>query len=291
MLAQEDLQQIVAAILNTPHMKWIEHKMSEEQHQPAPGTPDLEQQPTPAGAAAASSPLAAAAPPAATGPSDQDDLENLDDILGEGGENDEEANQPAGGVPPAPTKPKEKEPHMAGYTQDQDVGTLREQYTQLAAENENLKASNKKVIEDLATTVEKYTAMKAEITELQHGRADAHRRMRLNELAAQHPHFVDLDEECQSCLYSAGAAMDDEAFEKHMVTLEKYAQRSVVNYDLPEGGVARSAPTGDRKSEYDDRLNTTAVDLYTAALGTDHETTDWNHWVDAAKQKLATATV
>ncbi len=67
---------------------------------------------------------------------------------------------------------------------------------------------------------------------------DAERTERIKDLYQQYPHFVDLSEEMEACLYSHGSDMGSEAFDKHLTKLEKYAKNSSPTTRMLPGGDA-----------------------------------------------------
>lgn len=218
MLAEDDVRQLIDAILSTPQMAFLTQLMQQQQGGGMPtagGMPDGE----PSGATPAtitpSSPGPSAPPP---------------------------ASAPSASVPPATEKPAmsdsapppareenysshQERQYMAQHRYGQDREVI-ERYNVLATAHNEL--------------IRSHGTLKEQVAQLQRERSDAQRRERLQQLVSRYPGFVDLEEEIPVTLYSAGASMSDSDFEKHVMQIEKYAAKAaptpmVPRGDLPEG--------------------------------------------------------
>ena len=78
--------------------------------------------------------------------------------------------------------------------------------------------------------------------------------------------------------------MSDAEFDRHVATIERYAQKWVEPVRLPEGELDRPLETSDRE-QYAERRSGLAVQLYQAAAGTDGEL-DWEQALAAADKQL-----
>lgn len=113
---------------------------------------------------------------------------------------------------------------------------IRERYSQLLE-------ANRRLIREVAAT-------KTAVAELERREADKGRELQLRQLADLHPHFVDLDEELDRCLYSRGANLSDKEFAAHIADLERYAQRSSpASVMVPKGDLGAPATDKERYSQ------------------------------------------
>jgi hypothetical protein len=112
-----------------------------------------------------------------------------------------------------------------------------ERYTALKASQDNLMKEHSVVVDRLAV--------------LERDKADLLRQRRLDALAQQYPGFVDVEDESKAVLYSLGASMTDEQFDKHVATVEKYAQRAQkASVYIPEGDAPRYEPSAPSPERY-----------------------------------------
>lgn len=90
--------------------------------------------------------------------------------------------------------------------------------------------------------------LNARVVAMEQRNVDLSRYQQLKDLAVQHPHFVDPEEEAEVCLYRLGSQMDNASFEKHLGRLEKYAHKSdtaaVMNasHRIPDGVFEQDGP-------------------------------------------------
>lgn len=233
MLQQEELEQIVDALMTTPQMQWVTQNMNTTP--PGPG----------------GTPPAPPASPASPVPGGDTDLANLDDLL-EGGDDD--------GAPP-PAEPPEKK-GMSQYTQDTD-DALVDRYTALEAENQELKAQLEKYTASHDGLIEEHGRTVERLQSLERSAADANRKMRLSALASERE-GVSLEDECKLCLYSMESEMSDSEFEAHVTAIEKYAKPRLDDVEIPGGDAAR-AERADRE-KYAAQVKDKALEIHRYAM-------------------------
>jgi hypothetical protein len=135
------------------------------------------------------------------------------------------------------------------------------------------------------TLVRTVGQQQAQIQLLSRESADARRQARFAKLRADHPRFpIDDEQDVRPALYSMGGQMSDAEFERHVLQMERYAQKWVESVRLPEGELDRPMETSDRE-QYAERRSGLAVQLYQAAAGTDAEL-DWEQALAAADKQL-----
>ena len=257
MMNPEQLNQIVDAILATPQMQWVTSQMNE-----APAGPGgMDQLPEPEEAPAGD---ATTVPPAGETPAPGDDnaggdLASLDDLLG----GDEE---PGGASPPPPGAPPDEEDEQERFSMSRtNTGVTVEKYAAL-------QRSHQALIQD-------HARMHDRVQVLERSTADANRTARLQQLQADHPGFIDLEEELKAALYSMGANMSDAQFDAHIADVEKYAARAVPQVNIPTGEAAHHQPDAE-KEQYAQKLSETAVQIATDAADAGKPIS----WSDARKQ-------
>jgi len=242
------LEQIVEAVMQLPPMQWAMQKMAEPE--PGPGGMD---QLSPSGSAAPPPGLPPSAPatpapggppgaPPMGGPPEDDQLGDLDDLLG--GEDDQ---PPAPGLPDADDPAREKEKNSMAYTAQND-----------RLELQKYQASHERLVREHGRTLERLQALEREAT-------DAKRQSRFAKLRADHPAFPIDEDEIKPALYSLGGQMTDPEFDRHIGTMEKYAARFVQPVNLPRGEALRSEDSPE-KAQYAAKVSREAVRLATAAV-------------------------
>jgi hypothetical protein len=257
-LAPEDLQEIVAAIAETPQFKWITEKMEEESRTGAPGTEDdLGVDET------GEEPVA-----------DQD-VDNLESMIGPDDEGQEPAPDMGGadetGMEAGPPPPAED-------TDEGEEGLPSEDEDELEPEEKASMPYAQQTARQPGVTVERYTAlqkshdnllkdaakMHARIEQLERINTDNARRTRLASLAQEYPGFVDVDEEAKVALYSLGAKMNDAAFDEHVATVEKYAKRAAKNsVYIPEGDAPQQETAAPEKYALAQKVSKRAIQIAT----------------------------
>ena len=97
--------------------------------------------------------------------------------------------------------------------------------------------------------VERYGALNKEMQHIKKERTDLARTQSLTELANKYPGVVDIKEEKEAMLFSAGSEVSDSEFNKHVATIERYAARTYVpTADIPNGSLPNMQPQADRYS-------------------------------------------
>lgn len=137
---------------------------------------------------------------------------------------------------------------------------LHDQYTELTDKYSQLAKVNE-------ANMAEYARMRTAVVQLEQRAVDADRTMRIKDLYQQYPHFVELDKELDTCLYSHGGDMGAEAFDKHVEWLETYAKKSSpVTQMLPGGQVTDNAS----KELYTEDFSNRVVERYTQLANKGH---------------------
>lgn len=267
-LAPEDIQEVVAAIAETPMFKWVTEKMEEEQRTGAPGTEDD---------------LGVEEPgddfdePEA-GP--DDDLADLEDLFGpeEDEEQPVEPSEPAPEEEPIPKMPEEKN-RMPYSQKNEPAAAVDKGQAQVTVEKYTaLQSSHDSLIKDFGRAQDR-------IIQLERRNSDNDRRRRIERLAGRFP-VIDTEEECTKTLYSLNADMSDEQFDEHMATIEKYAEKfSKASVYIPEGEAPTSEMNPEKYAEAQ-RINQLAVKIHGEALGR-KETLTYDEARAEAKKRLS----
>lgn len=213
MLAEDDVRQLIDAILSTPQMAFLTQLMQQQQGggmPPAAGMPGGDTSAASPATITPSSPGPSAPPPASSPPAT------------------EKPAMSDSAPPPAHEEnysSHQERQYMAQHRYGQDREVI-ERYNVLATAHNEL--------------IRSHGTLKEQVAQLQRERSDAQRRERLQQLVSRYPGFVDLEEEVPVTLYSAGSSMSDSDFEKHVTQIEKYAAKAaptpmVPRGDLPEG--------------------------------------------------------
>jgi hypothetical protein len=258
-LAPEDLQQIVAAISQTPQFDFLSKLVD------AFETPDALIEALQGAAGAGGDEFGGAGDELPPDGGEGDDLANLEDVLGgDTGEEpdpalDEEAGgMPGGmppgmpaGMPPGGAPPEEEEPVPERRSMPTSNTATVEKYTQL-------QRSHQEALKDMS-------AMHSRIGMLERVNADHARKAKLNELAQRFPHFVDPAEEGTRCLYSQKASMSDAEFTKHVGDLERYAEKAQkASVYIPSGDAPKTESDTPEKYAMSQKVNQRAVQIATA---------------------------
>ena len=252
-LAPEDLQQIVAAISQTPQFDFLT-KLVDAFETPDALIDALQ------GAGGGGEFGGDELPPEG---GEEDDLADLEDVLGgDTGEEpepatDEEAGGMPGGMPPGMPAgmppggaPPEEEPVPERRSMRTSNTATVEKYTQL-------QRSHQEALKDMS-------AMHSRIGMLERVNADHARKAKLNELAQRFPHFVDPAEEASRCLYSQKASMSDAEFTKHIGDLERYAEKAQkASVYIPSGDAPKTESDTPEKYALSQKINQRAVQIAT----------------------------
>lgn len=271
-MTPEDLKQIIDALLETPHMKWVAEQMQSDT--PGPGgmsdLPPGEGEEPPMGAPAGGPPI----PDAAPGGND------LDELMGGGPPPPTPAGPPGAGGPP-PTAGEDEKEKFSMHSSSPTVTLSREQYTALRSENASLRNSQQALIADHGRNL-------ARLDALEHSATDTIRRGRLQTLAADRP-SIDVEAECAVTLYSLGANMSDDAFDQHLATLERAAPPQVEQTRLPTGGTP--PPRNETEAQkYEQKRQALAVRIATQHVDATGNAMPWTEAVQKAEEKLTAET-
>lgn len=228
-ITEQDVAAIVQALQNTPEMQWVKSQMTQ-------GNPQAQQ----AGSQAAGQP----GPTAPTNP-----------------------GQPTGSPSPQPhagaMMPQHQQPGQRYAANEDPELDLAEKYSVLNDQYLELNEKYSQVHEVNKDLMSKLAVNQQAIAQLEARAVDAERTERIKDLYQAHPHFVVLDEELDTCLYSRGSEMNNEAFEKHLASVENYAKRSSPVTRMVPGG----ALPAERYSAGAD-LGKLIVDRYTSYADT-----------------------
>ena len=285
-LSNEDIGQIMQAITSTPQFQFLEQLMAKEQgagEQPG-AEPDGDEAPPPD-----------AMPPA------EDDLGDMNDLMvgdegGEGGEMPPEA--PAEGQEPEEKNGRAGE--LAGQIGGSAIGAgpgaklggfignKLDPFSQKAAGNIATKYSQLRTAHN--SLVQEHGRLNQQVTALQRRATDADRAATIQALARKFPDFVDVNDEMGNCLYSRNANMSDEAFTKHIASVEKYAQRAAMaarttGDTIPAGRMPREIPDAQRE-QYSQRLTSEAVKIHTRAINAGKDGYTWEMAKEEARKVL-----
>ena len=161
-----------------------------------------------------------------------------------------------------------------------------EKYTldQAQAEVEKYRAAQETMLKDLAT-------QQGQIQQLLRVNTNHARQSRLTEIADRFgggEGFVNLQEECDRCLFSENANMSDDEFNRHAADLEKFGQRFLDAQVYVPGGEApmNEEATTPEKFAQSQQVNTLAVKIATEARNRG-ETINYDEAKTKAIEKLA----
>ena len=202
----------------------------------------------------------------------------------EGGEaNGAPPEMPADDTPPPPADPEAGPPTAedAGEDdldallaaleggspeEDEEISKMSQQngdvtvdkYNALAAEHRRLKYSQNQALAKIGR-------LSGAVRTLQRREADAQRKVTIHELHQRYGDLVDVDEELQANLYSAGANVTEKEFKKHVSTIEKYGARVSGNMAMVPGGLAFGGDESAELSKYEQQITDRAVEIATLA--------------------------
>lgn len=265
MLDQEDLKQIADAIMSTPQMQFVTQLMQQGQ----PGD---------------NNPVQAPPQPPHQGPA--------------------HAPAPAHGAPqPGSPVPAMKEPYMmpglpgmaAGMVtnrfsatdpnDDEEQIVSPEQYQALIDQHQEMSEQYQAMASNQAQLMQQVAELKKDNAIQRAKAADADRKTRLHELYSAYPHFIDIEQECGRCLYSAGSQMNDDQFESHCDMLENYAAKApVVNSMVPRGEMPYGKQTTVETAQYEAQVATRSTEIYQAALAEGKMKTPDQCWAEAERE-------
>ena len=270
MLANEELAQIMSAFMETPQMQFLDQLM--QQHQSTHG--DQEAEPDPMGDDRGNgnhNNYEDETPPAEpeivedladeSEPTGTEDIADLSDLLVP--EEDEEED---------PMKAmRQRHSRRSAQPKHQGNGQAADSEPSQSVKYSRLKTAHNKLVEDHGRLAKAFEASQRNAT-------DAERAAAVHQLAAEYPDFVDVATELDTVLYSRNANMSDEAFEKHVSTVEKYAQRADMHArasrpDLPLGEVDRGRGDRQQNEKYAAKLAQETVRIYTKAINSGRDCT------------------
>lgn len=253
--AIELAKEVVGFLKQTPQFQFLDELMAQQGGAAMPGNASIDD----LAAAPPGAPGAEDATPSAPGPSgppepapegaaptdagggapgQEDDLSDIIDQVGDEGGGQPPPHAEPDGDETATPQPKEKD--SMSYAQPQ--GGLVEKYTAL-------QSSHEKAMAELMRANARIDALEKSNADLMKSRADAHRRMKIGELAGKYQ--LNEEEETQRWLFSNNAnAGNDGDFDAFCTVIEKYAARQVENHTLPEGSLAPTEQPVDSAEKY-----------------------------------------
>lgn len=190
------IQQFIKALMSIPEFQFVRSMMQQGGQGQPPASDPSQSSPQPQ----------MSPPPAAGAPAQVPDTDK--DGYGMGGM--------GMGAPAMARYDNQADPSAEGADR---YSQLHEQYIELSERYQQLADVNTKNMEHMAKLTQSQIA-------LEQRAVDADRANAIRDLYSRYPHFVDVEEESQRCLYSRGSDMSPEAFADHMQSVEKYAQRS-----------------------------------------------------------------
>lgn len=120
---------------------------------------------------------------------------------------------------------------------------------------------------------------------LEQREADIGRRARLDALAGRFPGVVDLAEEHQRCLYSAGSDMTDPEFEAYYEATEQFAARAAAAGSAPPaGGMVAQQHRSVESEQYQAKISERSVEIYNASLEVGNVKTADQCWAEAERE-------
>lgn len=144
--------------------------------------------------------------------------------------------------------PDMNKPQRYAATDDADR-ELVERFSQLQDEHAELAEKYQQMATVNAANMETMGRMKQAVVQLEQRAVDADRTLKIKELYQQYPHFIDVNEELGTCLYSHGSDMGAEAFDKHVSMLDRLAKKSSPTTQMLPGG--DNAPSDTEKYSAD----------------------------------------
>jgi hypothetical protein len=231
MLGPEDVQQIVAAMRSIPELAWVR-----EQMQTAVGgdgdADDLSMGGAPG--AAGASPSAPSPAPSPMVPPEQPP-QKMQQYGGMGGMN----------APQAPMQPMQK-PNSPpqSYSNEEDEMVTTEQYSALQSQNQELAERYAQLQKANERLMNMHQETREAIVNLEQRAVDGERIQLISNLCEQYKStgVFDRDELLETCLYSNGSEMNQTAFDSHIATLTKAAERvtkqSPVNLGMIPDGIS-----------------------------------------------------
>jgi hypothetical protein len=234
-LGEADIQSIVQAIRNTPEMQWVQTQITQAvpmgEQTEADKQADLSQQPMPGQQAPQGG-----QPPAMPAP-------EMNSMV-----SPPMVPPQSYGLPPsaAGAASGQSQPYSQKYSLEEEDEVSTERYQALESEYESLAERYSQLSEVNGRMMESHAQLKTAVVQLERRAVDSDRTLRIKDLYQQFPHFVDENEECERCLYSAGSTMTNDEFEAHLAAVEKYAQRVPAATKMIPSGSGESNDSGDK---------------------------------------------
>lgn len=243
MLTDQDVRQIVAAIMGTEQMQWVSQQMQGAGMPPGGAPPEAGPDPMAGGAPPAAGPPQAG-PPQAGPPMGPPDASAPTP--------EQKPQQFMGSPMSAPAGPAGMMRYQAdgeSYFEDEETDMNSHEFAEI---RDQYAADRAELMAELAEA-------KGRLASLEVERADASRSARLREISSRLP--IDVDMELDRCLYSAGSSMDDDQFENHCEVIEQYAAKAIERIPMVPQGEAQRQRTDREQSQYSARLSAEIVQL------------------------------
>lgn len=307
MLTNEDLSQLMSALMETPQFQYIDQMMRSDEREA------IEEEVEPEGYAHDEELMLEGEEERGGG-----NFDNFDEVPGEGiGEEPlpprADAPELAGGKAAVEEEVDEDVADLADLIvppeEEEEMPYMRQKHTRGGGATNGRPAKNGRPTKSETVAVTRYRRLEEAHNRLvaEHGQmakhfhasqrkaSDAERTAAVLQLASEYPEFVDVDAELDTVLYSRKSEMSDEAFGQHLAIVQKYAQKSDMvarsqRPDLPMGSLARAGRPADAQSEkYAADLATEAVRLHTKAVNAGKTGYTYSDAREEAAKKLEAA--
>ena len=225
MLGPEDVQQIVTAMRSIPELAWVRQQM-----QTAVGgdgdSDDLSMGGAPGAAGASPSTPSPAPAPSPMVPPEQPP-QKMQQYGGMGGMN----------APQAPMQPMQKPNPPQSYSNEEDEMVTTEQYTALQNNHQELAERYAQLSKANERLMNSQQEMREAIVNLEQRAVDGERIQVISNVCEKYKStgVFDRDELQETCLYSAGAEMSQAAFDSHIASLTKVAERVIAQSPVSLG--------------------------------------------------------
>lgn len=262
-------------IMSLPPIQWAMTQMSKPET--GPGMDQLSASPsapTPQGPPPGAPPPAPGGTPG-TEPDGDENLGDLEDLLGQ------ENEPPGAGAGPTDDTPPPEE----GDDDDKEKNSMSaysaKTIQDLTKENYSLRKSQNHVVRQLGEAT-------ARLQSLERAAADAKRQAKFLEFGSRFPQFPLDDDDRKPALYSMGSNMTDSQFDQYMAGLERHAAKvPILQTQLPRGEAA-SNPSDIEKEQFAMRAQQRAVELYQMSQGGSNPLVWEQAWENACKELQGT---
>jgi hypothetical protein len=190
---------------------------------------------------------------------------------------------PSGGAAPQPATPPQQPQQFGGGM----MGAGQMRYSAIDSvdlESEISVEQYQAIVDGQRQLVNELAETKRQLATLAVAKADADRSSRLREVASRLP--IDLDAELSRCLYSAGSSFDDDRFEDHIDTIERYAAKAIEQMPMVPMGVMPKGSSNTETAQYQAQVSSMVRDL-TNHYANQGVAKPYHELVAEAKQQLS----